>query len=272
MYEQSLKIDQELGDKRNQGITLDNVAEVLYFQGKLSDSRKTHEQALQIDIESGDLYAQAEALFGIGQVLAAQGDLAGAREKQQAVLKIGEPALVAAARVALAQLSLEEGHPADAEGPSTQAAEDFQKEGLTDQEGLAWNVLARSLLAQNKLPEAAKAILEAKAITAKSKDPRLQLTVAITAARIEAASGSQAQDSAISNLHGIIDEAIRNRFTALQFEATLALAEIELKTKRSSEARIQLARLEKQAKAQGFGLIARKAAAASGKAQGSRPT
>ena len=263
MYEKSLGIYQELADKRNQGIILNNLAEALYLQARLPESRKMHERALQVDIESNDLYAQAEALFGLGQVLAAQGDLAAAREKLEAVLRIGEAALMAEARLALAELSLEEGHPTEAEAPSRMAVEEFRRQESKDQEGEAENVLARSLLAQSKLSEAAKVILEAKAVTAQSKSRRLQLSVAITAALIQAASGSQAdQDGAMTSLRQSIEEATKKNFAALQFEATLALGEIELKSEGTTAGRVRLAVLEKQAEARGFGLIARRTAAA----------
>lgn len=262
MYDKSLKIYQGLVDKRNEGIILNNQAEVLYLQAKLTESRKMHERALQVDIESDNLYTQAEALFGLGQVLVAQADLVTAREKLETALRIGEPALTTEVSLALAELSLEEGRPTETEATSRMAAEDFRKRELKDQEGEADNVLARSLLAQGKLPEAAKVILEAKSVTARSKGRRLQLSVAITAALIQAASVRQTdQDAAMISLRESVEDAIKKNFTALQFEATLALGEIELKSGRTTAGRVRLAVLEKQATTRGFGLIARRTAA-----------
>jgi len=264
MYQKSLGIYQELADNRSQGIILNNLAEVLYLQARLPESRKMHERALQVDIESNDLYTQAEALLGLGQVLAAQGDLAAARERLEAVSRIGEAALMTEARLALAELSLEGGRPIEADASLRVAAEEFRRQELEDEEGEAENVLARSLLAQSKVSEAANVILEARAVTARSKSRRLQLSVAITAALIQAASGSRTdQDEAMTSLRHSIEKATRKNFVALQYEATLALGQIELKSEPTiARGRVRLAALEKQAGTRGFGAIARRTLAA----------
>jgi len=264
MYQKSLGIYQKLADERSQGIVLNNLAEVLYLQARLPESRKMHERALRVDIESNDLYTQAEALLGLGQVLAVEGDLAGARERLESVSRIGDAALITEARLDLAELSLEEGHPIEAAATLGAAAEEFRRQGLKDAEGKAQNILARSLLGQSRISEAAKVVLEARAATARSRSRRLQLSVGITAALIEAASGSRKdQDNAITSLRKSIEEATRKHFVALQYEATLALGQIELGSeKTSAKGRVRLALLEKQARARGFGAISRRAFAA----------
>lgn len=64
-----------------------------------------------------------------------------------------------------------------------------------------------------------------------------------------------------SSLETSLEEATRTGFVGHQFEARLALAEIELKSGRTTQGRARPEALEREAKAKGFGLIARKAAA-----------
>ncbi len=267
MYEQALTNYRELSDQRNQGIVLNNIGEVLYQQADLAGARKMHEQALAISQQSGDANTTAEALFDLGQVLAAQGDLAAARARQQEALKTreaaGQSGLGADSRLALAQLSLEEGHPAEAEDPARKAAEEFKKQELPDSQALADKVLAQSLLAQGKTAEAAKVIAAASAMVAKSQNRALRFSVGITSAQVQAATGKPGdQNAAVASLRQILGEAGKDHLVAVQYDATLALGELEMKVGQAASGRARLASLQKEAGARGFGLIARKAAAA----------
>jgi len=57
----------------------------------------------------------------------------------------------------------------------------------------------------------------------------------------------------------ILDESTRRGNLMRQFQARLALGEIEVKCGDKDAGRVQLATLEQQARARGFGLIARQA-------------
>ena len=60
--------------------------------------------------------------------------------------------------MALAELSVEEGHPAESEVPVRQAIAEFQKEKTIDDEIWAQSILARALLEMGKPAEAQKEI------------------------------------------------------------------------------------------------------------------
>ena len=60
----------------------------------------------------------------------------------------------------------------------------------------------------------------------------------------------------------VLRDAREHGFVGVEFEARLVLAEWEKKTGHDSAARIELAALESSARSKGFGLVARKAAAA----------
>ncbi len=87
-----------------------------------------------------------------------------------------------------------------------------------------------------------------------------RLFVTITAARIRAASGSQAdRTEASKKLREILAEARKAGFLTQEFEARLALGEIETSSGDSANGRAHLAGLEQDAAQKGFRLIARKA-------------
>jgi hypothetical protein len=83
----------------------------------------------------------------------------------------------------------------------------------------------------------------------------------ITSARIKATTGSP--EEAARSLEASLAEAINHGYVGLQYEARLAIAEIEMKSGNLTAGRARLEVLEKDAHASGFLLIARKATAAS---------
>src|SRR5206468_6845935 len=118
-------------------------------------------------------------------------------------------------------------------------------------------VLAWSLVAQGKLAEALKVVDTAKKLLAKSDNREKRLPAFIIAARVRAASGETVQTA--KSLEPILAEATKFHLVAIQFEARLALAEIEMKSGKTAAGRARLVALEKDATANGFLLVARKA-------------
>jgi hypothetical protein len=106
-----------------------------------------------------------------------------------------------------------------------------------------------------KLSEAKKTIDDAANFGAMD-DPNVRLPVLIAAARVRAAFGENVQ--AAKSLEALIAEA-KFRLTSAEFEARLALGEIEMKSSKTAAERARLAALEKEATAKGFLLVARKA-------------
>ena len=94
----------------------------------------------------------------------------------------------------------------------------------------------------------------------KSGDRGVRLSVAITGASIRAARGDVARS--LKDLEEIVREAHNAKLIQFELEARLALAEIEMQSGQTVIGRAHLRALERDAKAKGFLLIARKAAAA----------
>jgi DNA-binding winged helix-turn-helix (wHTH) protein/tetratricopeptide (TPR) repeat protein len=269
LYEQALDMYREVKNKGSEAIVLNNMAEVLHDKGDLAGARSKYDQVLPMYDELADKSGSAYAQFGLGEVLAEQGELAAARKSHEKALSIRESIgeSTAESRLALATLSLDEGRPQDSEANARTAAEDFRTKKMVDKEALAETVLARSLLAEGKPAAASESIAHATALAGRIKDPALRLPVEIevgtAAARIRAASGKQRdQVEALDSLGRRLTEATRNHLLELQFEAALALGEIEIESAKVGAGRARLQALERDATAHGFLLIARKAAAA----------
>ena len=267
IYSQALADSRETGDEAGVAALLIDIAATLYLQGDLVGATTTYEEALEVCRKIGEDSYRANVLKGMGDVLAARGDLMGAQKKDEEALAIktqlSEKGASAEIRLALAQLAIEGGHPAAAEGPAREAIEEFRQERATDSELSAHIVLTRSLLAQGKYPAAQEALDGAKVLLNKSENLDARFSFRIMAARVRQASGKPSdRQEAAKSLEAVLGEAKKTGFLGHELEASLALGEIELQSGNVASARRYLETLERRAAAQGFDLIARKAAAA----------
>ena len=96
-----------------------------------------------------------------------------------------------------------------------------------------------------------------------------RLQVAVSAAELDAALGRLSR--AKKGLESVLSEAKQTAFYAVQLEARLGLGQIEMKLGAEGVGRVHLEALEAEARAKGYGLIVRKAAAALGTKPGSSP-
>ena len=125
-------------------------------------------------------------------MLADRGDLAAARKSYEESLALrkqtGEKQTVAETELALARLSLEEGHAADAETVIRKCKEQFHQDGQADDELAASTTLVEGLLGQGKFAEGAQEKQESQALAAKSTNQLNRLQFDLAAARVELAS------------------------------------------------------------------------------------
>jgi len=266
MYDQALAAYGEIGDKNGVLMTQGNLGNILYDLGDLAEAQKMYDQSLALARESESISAVGLALQNIGDVLQAQGDFDGAKKAYGESLTtrktIGDEGGVLACRLALAALSIEEGDPAAAELTAREAADKFRKDKASLGEAGALATLAHSLLKQGKARQAETAIEKASQLAAKSQQNELRTPIFIMAARIHSASGKTT--TASKNLEYILNEETTIGNVPLQFEAQLALGEMEMRMGETAAGRSRLASLEKDSTAKGFLLIAHKAHAAAG--------
>lgn len=255
----------EMGDKDGVALTLSDLGEVARRRGDLRAALASYREARAIANEIDDKRAIAYALAGIGDVLADRGDLAAARKSYEESLALrkqtGEKQTVAETELALARLSLEEGHAADAETVIRKCKEQFHQDGQADDELGAAAALIDALRGQGKSVGAAKEKQANQALAAKSTNQLNRLQFDLAAARVELAIGHLSQ--ARAQLQRALDSARAHHFLGVELEIQLALAELEMKQGRSKKGQADLIALEKLARGTGFGLIAGKALLAS---------
>jgi tetratricopeptide (TPR) repeat protein/TolB-like protein len=261
---EALSIFREIGNNSGMASALQSRGVILWQQGDLPAAQQQLQESLETFRRIGDKNGTAEALISLGRLVKDQGDLDGARkqfeEAAATASEIGGKAVVAKARLALGDVAMEKGSFQEAETAARDSAKEFSSEKAIDYEGLASVLLARSLLAEGKASEAQAAIGRATSAPEHSRNRYNDLLLAITAARVQAASGQRGDlVEAGKVLRSALGAATELGFVGLQFEARLAQGEIN--SPRSSQNRARLHALEKDATAKGFRLIAGKAAA-----------
>jgi tetratricopeptide (TPR) repeat protein len=220
------------------------------------------ERALDVSNLTGNKGQSAGILENLGQIEQDKGNLSKARSTLERAFEIdqsmGAQAGIADTQMYLALLSMDEGKPTDAEAPLRTSAEQFHVSNDSDDEALARQFLILSLLAQHKKTDAQRELQKVNVLVKGSQQVVTQLLLGITTARVMSAAGypQQAKDS----LQKVINDTLRLGYLPIQFRARLALGEIEMNSGQAAAGRLHLQALERNAKAKGFLLIARKAA------------
>lgn len=264
LLEESIPRYQAVEDKSGVALSLNNLGDLSRQQGNLQAAETTYQQAKATAQEIDDKGAIAYVLNGLGDVFTDRGDLAAARKSYEESLTLrdhaGEKQGAAETQISLARLAIEEGHPADAEAEMRKFKEQFRREQAIDDELAASVTLIHALLAQNKPGDAAKEIEAARALAQQSQNGLVRLQFDLAVARVLLS--SERPELSRPQSEKVLRDAREHGFVGVQFEARLALAEWEKKTGHDAAARIELAALESSARSKGFGLMARKAAAA----------
>jgi ATP/maltotriose-dependent transcriptional regulator MalT len=204
---------------------------------------------------------QARSLESLGDVQLAQDDLGKAKQSYQQALKfqqsIEQKSEAAYSQISLAALAIEEKKPEDAKKLAQDAAAELAAEKDVGGEAQARQILALALLSSGEVTGARSQIEQASSLAQQANDRNLKLMIEIAKARIDAASGKN--DDALKALGTAQKEAHAAGLVAIEFEARLALGEIEMKADKAATGRAMLRALAQEAKAKGFNLIAAKA-------------
>lgn len=252
---EAAEMARNLGEKSNRTSFVNSVAVIDLTQGRLQQARSELEEILPIDRQIGDKTSIANRLANLSRVLRMQGDLATAEklnteECQLLEMLKAKPAL-AACRIRLAELWVDQGRSADATAALDKVATDFKLATLPPAD------LGRMANLQVTLGEperAAATVAEAQhVLSGRSYIAEEAVPVAIAGARVDAAQGHTA--TASKRLLEAKAEAQKFDLLPLVLEARLAIAEIAARSGNRSEA-TAIARDAAQA---GFALIANKA-------------
>jgi tetratricopeptide (TPR) repeat protein/tRNA A-37 threonylcarbamoyl transferase component Bud32/TolB-like protein len=250
-HEEALAIRREIGQKIGEVASLNNLGAVLLDQGELAAARRSFDSALALARQTGNKSASAYSLFGLAEVLAREGNAGEARKRHEEALalrtQLGEKGTSAESQLALASVLLDAGDPARSGDLARIAAEELGRQRDTTNQALA---LATSALAADARGEAAaarNALGQAATLIQGNQDLRSRLTVELASARLNR-SGDPA-------LQTIADEAARAGLLDVRLQAELALAQRAAQ----QDGGAKLAALQKEARALGYGAIARKA-------------
>jgi tetratricopeptide (TPR) repeat protein/tRNA A-37 threonylcarbamoyl transferase component Bud32 len=257
-HEESLRIRREIGQKIGEVSSLYNLGTVLLEQGELAAARKRFEESLALAAQTGNKSAAAYAHFGLGEVAARQGELAEARKRHEAALALrrglGEKATAAESEAALAAVLLDAGAAAGAETLARGAVDELGRQGAAAGQAVALTTAALAAAAQGKSAAARADVDHALALVGNDQDLRSGLTVQLRAAQLHRSANPKA------TAQSVLTQATHAGLLDLQLEARLALARLETERGQSAEAQAALASVQREAKALGYGLIARKAA------------
>ena len=260
--DESIQIHRKAGQKNELGQALGNLGNVHFNLGEMAPAEKCYAEALQLFTETGNQIDRGLALRTYAEYSLAAGNLADARKNAEESLgvftKMNSSANIAGTQEFLAELSLTEGNLSGAESLARKAVEGFRKEKNAEAEGDAQVVLARVLREQGKLDEAQASMASARELNVATHDREKKISLSVEGARLQAALGKEAE--AKTALLDALAQAKKADLVPLQFQATLALGEIEIKTEPAA-GKTRLASLEGAARRKGFLLIARRAAA-----------
>jgi tetratricopeptide (TPR) repeat protein len=268
-YRQALALARETGEDQLIWGSLNTIASLLSdYKGDLPEAEATYRQLAEIDRKAGKQWRMDFTLSNLGAVLAEEGHLAEARRiltevQHDSLESTGRPDF-GSSTITLAQIDVAEGRPQDAElrlRPMAKVLED-------DQHGFAatyYDEIAAVQLAEHKAAEAEHSAARARQLLRGMKTGFDSYHLAITEAKIEAAlhpEDANAVASSLAHLREISAQCRKSGYVGLELEARLAEGEIEMRTGGTSAVQGNLVRLEHDASAKGFGLIARQAASA----------
>ena len=262
-YQRSLKAATRGGDQSMVAIPTENIGDTQVEMGDLAEGLRHIQQANSLYASLGKKSYYAVSLVLWGQALEHQGDVDGARRKFVDALAVMEQlkdrGSAAETRTAMAELDCNTGRAAEAEPLARAAADELGRLNEPDSQIQAQAVLVRALLQQNKLAEARGIVQETFRRSQQSSEIRARFSGALIHARWNAADGNPAEGE--REARQVLEEARKLGFAPFELEASLVLGEIQLKGKTPAAGHARLQELAARAGSQGFGLMARQAAA-----------
>jgi serine/threonine protein kinase/tetratricopeptide (TPR) repeat protein len=260
-YNNALSLSNELGHRGSGALCLQAMGDLQAEKGDLPGALENYRRAMVIQQEVGAKSNYASSLTSEGEVFRQQGELSRALKIDQEALtlqqQLGEQESAAESQLALAEVAYDSGKPAEAEALARRALDEFRAQREPVSEIAAGGLLSRSLLDQGKLSEAQESIIEATRLAEKTPDAISRLSLTVDSAYVLAAEKKTV--AARIAARQVSTEAQKLGFVRLCLEASLALGQIQMRSGGTTEGRVRLQRLEKDARAKGFMLIAQAA-------------
>jgi tetratricopeptide (TPR) repeat protein len=262
--EEALTAYKSTGNRLGQATQLLNLGTLYQNRSDLSRARSSLEQALELAEPIGNQSLTAQISSNLGLVLTTQGDLDGAYEKLQSAVeaqtKLHEEGRAASSRLALAEVLLEQDLPRQGIPFAEKAAAACRAMGDAGCEVQAAILLAGLRAAAGDTQNARTDLGRAEELAAKIGDPWYSANVALAAGSVLAAEGKTGE--AVKRLETAIEDTRKAGIADLDLYLRLALGEIEVAHGNRQRGRELLQGVRVEAKRQGVGLIANKAARA----------
>lgn len=260
---ESEQLLRRLGLERWIATVLYNRGYVDMLSGELAAAEEAFEEAVTLFRRLKNRRMRAASLTGLGEVRAMRGEFEDARAHLEEALalrqEMGEARRIIESYPALIGLLLAQGQLEVAEATARRMEEAARSAGFRRDSAL--RLLARTLLAQGRAPEAERMIEDAKRL--RQADTALtpgEVWLSIVDARVRAASGEA--EAAGAELVRVIDQTKARGLWTLQQEAQLTRCVIEMRLGDPEAARASLFALEAEARRRGWAVMARKARAA----------
>jgi len=258
LYEDQAATFQEIGDRSSEARVLANLADLLIEEGDLAPATAHADRALALHQEIGEASGVAEARGVQGQILALRGDLPGAERELTAAADgldaLGSRLAAARRRIELAQVLVDAGRPAEAEGMTQQALASMGRAPAAEDEVAARSVRAAAALVRGNDDVATAEIRRTAEALGACENRAVRLRAVIVKARVHAAAGRE--EEAFLDLRAAQAEAERMGLRPLALEARLARGQLE-----GAGGRADLAAVAREAAAAGLGNLARRAQA-----------
>jgi eukaryotic-like serine/threonine-protein kinase len=263
-YEQSLAVDEEIGNQDGVALAKGALGPVLLALGDHEEAKRMSQESVVICQTIGDRSKAAIGLAGVGSALRMEGRLEEAKTYETEAVsmfkQIGDSQSAARFQLVLAELSVDQGKPAEAVAIARRSVDEFEREKMPRDGSLANAVLARALLSQRDNAHAQMAADKAISLRKKYHDRIVELLVELTVEQIRLTTKNEEdRTQAEEELQKLIQEATRRGFANYAFQARLALGELEMVSNVANGRRL-LEALQKESTEKGFGLIAQKAA------------
>jgi serine/threonine protein kinase/tetratricopeptide (TPR) repeat protein len=260
---EALQAFREAHDRRGESSTLNNLGNVMAELGDLRGARQRYEESLKVHDDIGYRHGRGYSLQALADVLREQDKLDEARQtaEEAAALRreLADQNNLAASQSQIALIAFDQGQYASVEELARPALETFHKIKSAQGEGIAQGLIALAQLQQGKTADAAASADRAAKLAQQGTDRVPRLFAAIVTCRVQAASGQAPE--ALRELQGVLVEATKYGYVAMEFETRLAIGEIGMRQNREA-ARAQLKALAKAAREKGFLRIERLAQAA----------
>jgi tetratricopeptide (TPR) repeat protein/TolB-like protein len=264
--EEGLAMFREVGDQRGTASTLGNLGNILVEIGELTAARKHYEEGLKIQKETGYRRGQAYALSNLADLLTVTGDFSEARKLAEQALalrkELGENTNIAISQLQMGWIAFNETRLNEAEASLRDAALAFQKADMRDLLISCHALLARVLLAQGKTAEAGRLATDSVQMAKSRRSRPPQFDAALALAGVQTAEGKFGY--AAKATQEVLNLASRYGYTGYQMESRLVLAQVLAGSGKTSQARLQAASLQKDARAKGYGRVERGAAKLAG--------